>query len=282
MVYKVARAQNPLALLNRITLTGQSTETEGWTTNAPEARAALKTLQAQPAFADYADWLRTQLEDVEVAEGAAAQARVVFRPSRAEMTRTGTVARTVTVTGTKVMTKVKRVDIPLYDVWVRRIKKHPHPARAKEFLPVLRDAFAQEGVPVALVWLAETESMFNPRARSPAGARGLFQLMPTTAKSLGLSVGRNDQRTHPAASARAAAQYLKKLHARFGDWPLALAAYNGGEARVAQILKARGAKDFASIAAYLPAETRVYVPKVFATIQIRTGVSPAELAAPRG
>ncbi|MBC8011261.1 MAG: lytic transglycosylase domain-containing protein, partial [Burkholderiales bacterium] len=141
-------------------------------------------------------------------------------------------------------------------------------------------AFAAEGVPEALVWLAETESTFNPAARSPVGARGLFQLMPATAKSLGLSLMPFDERTQPEASARAAAVYLKKLHTRFGDWPLALAAYNAGEGRVGRTLKARGATDYAGIAEHLPSETKLYVPKVLATVQLRAGVTPEALGTP--
>jgi membrane-bound lytic murein transglycosylase D len=71
------------------------------------------------------------------------------------------------------------------------------------------------------------------------------------------------------------------LHARFGDWPLAIAAYNGGETRVARVLKTRRATTYAGIAAHLPAETRLYVPKVLATVQVRTGLSPEELPAPK-
>ncbi|MCU0792254.1 MAG: lytic transglycosylase domain-containing protein [Opitutaceae bacterium] len=144
-----------------------------------------------------------------------------------------------------------------------------------------RAAFAAEGVPEALVWLAETESSFNPRARSPAGAGGLFQLMPDTARALGLTLFPFDQRMQPEPSARAAAVYLKSLYKRFGDWPLALAAYNAGQGRVARTLKARGATDFAGIAEHLPAETRLYVPKVLATVNARAGVAPEELAAPK-
>ena len=177
--------------------------------------------------------------------------------------------------------KAKPPGVPLYQFWLARVEKRARPPRADEFLPVLSAAFAAEGVPRELVWLAEVESLFNPRARSPAGAKGLFQLMPVTAKSLGLPLLPLDQRTNPEASARAAAVYLKKLHARFGDWPLALAAYNAGEGRVAQILKACEAKDFAGIADRLPAETRLYVPKVLATVQVRSGVAPADLPAPR-
>ncbi len=169
--------------------------------------------------------------------------------------------------------------IPFYDFWLRRIAARPRPESAEAFLPSLHAAFAAEGVPPELVWLAETESSFNPRARSQAGARGLFQLMPETARSLGLDL-LPDERVHPARSARAAAAYLRHLHGRFGDWPLALAAYNAGESRVARELKRRGAADFAAIARHLPAETRLYVPKVLATVRLRSGVAPENLAAP--
>lgn len=71
------------------------------------------------------------------------------------------------------------------------------------------------------------------------------------------------------------------MHGRFGDWPLALAAYNAGEGRVSRELRRRSASDFAAIARHLPAETRLYVPKVLATIHVREGVHPADLPAPR-
>lgn len=172
------------------------------------------------------------------------------------------------------------IGVPLFPEWLERMKRRPRPARADDYLPVVRRAFADAGVPEALVWLAETESSFDPRALSPVGARGLFQLMPRTARSLGLSLFPLDQRTHPEASAAAAAAYLRKLHARFGDWPLALAAYNAGEGLVSRRLKASDNKSYAGIADLLPAETRHYVPKVLATVQVRAGVSLAELDRP--
>jgi membrane-bound lytic murein transglycosylase D len=138
-------------------------------------------------------------------------------------------------------------------------------------MPRLRAAFAAEGVPPDLAWVAEVESSLNPEARSPAGARGLFQLMPDTAHNLGLSLFLPDERTDPEKSARAAAHYLKILHDRFGSWPLALAAYNAGEGRVSRLLAERKGADFAGIAAALPAETRMYVPKVCALVAVRTG-----------
>ena len=169
--------------------------------------------------------------------------------------------------------------VPLYDYWLARIAERPPPRRAQTLLPALRAAFVAEGIPPELVWLAETESAFDPRARSPAGARGLFQLMPDTARSLGLAL-RPDERVHPVLSARAAAAHLRRLHHRFGDWPLALAAYNAGEHRVARELRLRRADSFAEIAAHLPAETRFYVPKVLATVHLRSGVTPENLGAP--
>jgi membrane-bound lytic murein transglycosylase D len=135
-------------------------------------------------------------------------------------------------------------------------------------------------VPAEIAWIAEAESTLDPAARSPSGAKGLFQLMPDTAKSLGLSTFLPDERTDAAKSARAAAKYLRGLHDKFGEWPLSFAAYNAGEGRVRRLLAKRNASDFAGIAAALPAETRMYVPKVCATIAVRAGVSPNQLARP--
>jgi membrane-bound lytic murein transglycosylase D len=105
--------------------------------------------------------------------------------------------------------------------------------------------------------------------------------MPDTAKGLGLSTWMPDDRTDPKKSAGAAARLLNKLYSRFGDWPLALAAYNAGEGRVSRTLAARKGKTFADIAPALSVETRLYVPKVCATIALRTGVAPEKLGVPR-
>jgi membrane-bound lytic murein transglycosylase D len=155
------------------------------------------------------------------------------------------------------------------------------PANAAGLMPKLRAAFAAEGVPPELVWIAEAESSFNPSARSPVGAKGLFQFMPETAKSLGLSTFLPDERTHPEKSARAAARYLKNLHAKFGNWALVLAAYNAGEGRVSRTLVKHKAQTYTAIAEALPAETRMYVPKVCALIATRAGVEPGRIGAKR-
>jgi membrane-bound lytic murein transglycosylase D len=144
----------------------------------------------------------------------------------------------------------------------------------------LQEIFEAEGVPGELVWLAEVESRFDPQARSRSGAVGLFQLMPATARRFGLRTWPRDERRRPAASARAAAAYLRFLYGRFGDWPLAVAAYNAGEERVARAMRLRGgasAGGFAAVAAGLPGETRDYVPRVANVIAEREGVTLDEL-----
>jgi membrane-bound lytic murein transglycosylase D len=123
--------------------------------------------------------------------------------------------------------------------------------------------FAEEGVPPQLLVVAEVESGFDPFALSVKGARGLWQFMPETARRYGLRVDeRMDERLHVARSTRAAARYLRDLHLLFGDWQLALAAYNAGEQRVASALERAGSRAFADWAALLSKETRLYVPAV--------------------
>jgi len=156
--------------------------------------------------------------------------------------------------------------------WRRKLKGRPAPARAAAMLPTLKQIFRAEGVPQELVWQAEAESTFNPAARSPVGAAGLYQFMPATAQAFGLSLSPEDERLDAVKNARAAAQYLKRLHGRFHSWPLALAAYNCGEGRLSKTLKKYNGNTFADIHHRLPAETRMYVPKIAALIQLREHV----------
>lgn len=166
------------------------------------------------------------------------------------------------------------------EIWVKKVSPRPWPKGGAELVPRLKTIFAAERVPAELVWIAEVESGFDARARSPAGALGLFQLMPATAKGFGLSLWPRDQRRIPEMAARAAAQYLRKLHGQFGDWRLAVAAYNCGEGTVQKSLQRYGAKSYERIATHLPAETQMYVPKVEATILKREGVELEKLNAP--
>jgi membrane-bound lytic murein transglycosylase D len=225
---------------------------------APEARAALTALRTLPGYEDYADWLEQRLDEILVA-------RDVTTPPAPNV---------------KPLPPLRPGAMPYYDLWLARVKTRPAPARAAALMPRLRAAFVAEGVPPEIAWLAEAESSMNPAARSPVGAKGLFQFMPDTAKGLGLSTFLPDDRTDPDKSAHAAARYLRMLHGKLGSWPLAFAAYNAGEGRVGRELTARRAKDFAGIAAHLPAETRMYVPKVCALVAVRAGVAPEKIPAP--
>jgi membrane-bound lytic murein transglycosylase D len=227
----------------------------------PDAQTALNALRALPGYEDYADWLQLRIDEIEAAKQAVAQARLP-PPSPTGI-------------------RPPPSSIPLYGLWLARERERPAPADADALMPRLRAAFVAEGVPPELAWLAEAESSLNPSARSPAGARGLFQLMPDTAHALGLSTLLPDERTDPEKSARAAARYLRALYAKFGSWPLALAAYNAGEGRVSRLLAARGASDFAGVASALPSETRMYVPKVCALVEVRTGEVVESLRATR-
>jgi len=227
----------------------------------PQARAALAALRNLPDCEDYVGWLEPRLELISAAKQITQPAPPV-QPGQPKP-------------------PTPRSDLPQYDLWLQRLRTSPVPANAEQLIPLLLMQFAAEGTPRELAWLAEVESTFNPFARSPAGARGLFQLMPDTAKGLGLSTWLPDDRTDPKKSASAAARLLKRLYSRFGDWPLALAAYNAGEGRVSRTLTARKGKTFAEIASALSVETRLYVPKVLATVSVRAGLTPENIPAPR-
>jgi membrane-bound lytic murein transglycosylase D len=230
---------------------------EGLAEHEPEARSALNALHALPGYEGYAEWLGLRIDEV---EGAAQASRAPARLSPKEPSvRPGQ-------------------SIPYLDLWKARVKDRPIPSGAATLMPKLREAFIAAGVPPELAWIAEAESTLDPDAVSPAGAKGLFQLTSATAKANGLSVFLPDERTNPEASARAAAHLLRELKDKFGDWPLALAAYNAGEGTVGRLLASRSATTFAEIASSLPAETRMYVPKVLALIELRTGITLERLA----
>jgi peptidoglycan lytic transglycosylase D len=230
----------------------------------PEARAALTALRALPGSEDYTDWLEQRLDEIEVARQLTSSSPP---PSPPPISGTPPGPPPSAPRGPPPATG----PVPYYDAWLARMRTRPAPAGAAALMPRLRAAFAAEGVPPELAWIAEAESWLNPSARSPAGAKGLFQLMPDTAHTLGLGTMLPDERSDPDKSARAAARYLRTLHGKFGGWPLALAAYNVGEGRVSRLLAARHATSFAGIASALPSETRMYVPKVCATVAARTG-----------
>lgn len=147
-------------------------------------------------------------------------------------------------------------------------------SRRALWLPTVAAVLRQHGLPTELVGAAAIESGLNPWALSPRGARGLWQLMPETARRYGLVVdSQRDERLDPVKSTRAAAQYLRDLYAQFQDWPLALAAYNAGEDRVERALERSNARDFWTLSRYaaVPDETRRYVPAVLARVAASLG-----------
>lgn len=264
------------------TLAGNSVADLAWL--RPEVEATLSYLEKWPAAEPYADWLRQQADYFAVAEEvAAAEPAVPHRPPRPKPPAP-LVLPTPPATSTppaRVMAQ-KRVGTQARqaEVWRKRVKDRPLPKNADRLIPVLKDIFREEGVPEALVWLAEVESSLDPKARNPVGAAGLFQFMPPTAKRFGLSTRFPDERLNPEKSARAAARYLRFLHGRFGAWPLAVAAYNAGEGRVGRVLETATRQSFEAIADDLPAETQLYVPKVSAVVELREGLTLGKLPAP--
>jgi membrane-bound lytic murein transglycosylase D len=147
--------------------------------------------------------------------------------------------------------------------------------RMDAFAPLIESKLDQRGMPRELVYLAMIESGFNPKAQSPAKAKGLWQFIAQTAERYGLTVNRKvDERVDPEKSTDAALAYLSDLYDRFGAWTLAAAAYNAGENRVARVMRQvtgseRGSEsDFFEIAALLPKETQDYVPRILAAAQI--------------
>lgn len=143
--------------------------------------------------------------------------------------------------------------------------------RLRQFQPVLEPILRAEGVPSELIVVVLIESAAVPTAQSPREARGLWQFIPETARRYGLVVNlARDERLDTLKATRAAARYLRDLYLRFGDWSLALAAYNAGEQAVQRAIDRTGLADFLSLSSrkLLPGETRRYVPAVLAAIEL--------------
>jgi len=144
--------------------------------------------------------------------------------------------------------------------------------RGSRYLFHIVEEVERRGLPLELALLPFIESAFNPQAMSHARASGMWQFMPATGRQFELRQNLfRDDRRDVLASTRAALDYLERLHARFGDWQLALAAYNWGQGNVQRALdrnrRARLPLDYSSLRR-LPAETREYVPKLQAVKNI--------------
>src|ERR1035437_5093487 len=161
-------------------------------------------------------------------------------------------------------------------------------ARSGRYEDMIRRTLREEGVPQDLIYLAQAESGFHPLAVSRAGARGMWQFMGSRAQGYGLE--RNwwvDDRQDPEKATRAAAHHLKDLYKQFGDWYLAIAAYNCGPVVVEKAVERTGYADFWELRnrGALPAETTNYVPVILAmTIMEKNaagyGIDGIQLAPP--
>jgi membrane-bound lytic murein transglycosylase D len=149
-------------------------------------------------------------------------------------------------------------------------------ARSGRYHDMMVTILKQEGVPQDLIYLAQAESGFHPLAVSRVGARGIWQFMASRARGYGLQHNPwVDDRQDPEKSTRAAAHHLKDLYAQFGDWYLAMAAYNSGPGTVQAAVKRTGYADFWELYRrnVLPKETRNYVPIILAMTIVSKNLS---------
>jgi len=156
----------------------------------------------------------------------------------------------------------RQIAIPNLSVALRRLD---------QLRPVVEPILQNEGIPPELASVVVVESGGRTDALSAKGARGLWQLMPDTARRYGLMVSASrDDRLDAEKSTHAAARYLRDLYQQFGSWPLALAGYNAGEEALQRAVERAGSSDFLQLSSLrlLPPETRNYVPAVLSAMQL--------------
>ena len=138
--------------------------------------------------------------------------------------------------------------------------------RANKYFPLIEEILKEEGVPEDFKYLAVIESALE-NVRSPRGAKGFWQIMPSTAKEYGLEVNSNvDERYHIKKSTRVACKYLKKAKKRFGTWTLAAASYNRGMSGIDRLLKKQITDNYYDM--LLNRETSRYVFRILAVKEI--------------
>jgi membrane-bound lytic murein transglycosylase D len=142
--------------------------------------------------------------------------------------------------------------------------------RKEQYFPMYEETMRNQGMPIEIQHLSIIESSLDPKIKSRVGAMGLWQFMPATGREYGMHVNSDiDERMDPEKSTLAAAKYLKALYKMFGDWEVALAAYNCGPGNVRKaIRKAGGKTTFWGIYNFLPKETRNYVPQFQAMLYV--------------
>ncbi len=152
--------------------------------------------------------------------------------------------------------------------YIENFLRYPNEAqealnRACLYFPTIEKALLRRGMPLSLKFLPMIESSYRTRVSSRVGAKGLWQLMPGTARDMGLRIDHYvDERSDPAKSTEAGLNYLQFLYERYSDWSLALAAYNCGYGRVDRAIgKAGGSLDYRKVRQFLPQETKKYLPR---------------------
>ena len=142
--------------------------------------------------------------------------------------------------------------------------------RSQYYFPMFEEVLDKHNLPLEIKYLAVVESALKPRAKSRVGATGLWQFMFTTGKQYGLEVSSYvDERCDPLRSTNAAAKYLASLYKTFGDWDLALAAYNSGPGNVTKAIRRSGGyQNYWNIRPFLPSETAGYLPAFLATLYL--------------
>lgn len=139
-------------------------------------------------------------------------------------------------------------------------------ARSDAVFKIMEPILSKYDLPVELKYLAVVESDLKQSAVSRVGAAGPWQLMPATARELGLKVSRkSDERKHYYKSTTAAAKYLRDLYAEYGDWLLVIAAYNAGPGTINKAIRKAGSHNFWKLQCFLPAETRGHVKRFIST-----------------
>ncbi|CAA7393298.1 lytic transglycosylase domain-containing protein [Chryseobacterium fistulae] len=133
------------------------------------------------------------------------------------------------------------------------------------YFPLFESKLDHYGIPRELKYLAVVESALNPRAGSWVGASGLWQFMPATGAEYGLRKNELVNTFYdPMSNADAGARYLRDLYKKFGDWNLAISAYNCGAGNVNKAIRKAGTKNYWKVRPYLPKETQAYVPSFIA------------------
>lgn len=137
------------------------------------------------------------------------------------------------------------------------------------YFPLFETEIRLRNLPDELKYVAVVESHLNPFAVSKSGAAGLWQFIPSTARNHGLVINEYlDERKSPEKSTKAALEFLSELYETFGDWTLAIAAYNCGPGGVRKAMRRSGKSDYWGIRNYLPKETQKYVPRIIAAVYL--------------